>query len=146
MYFFYAVLQFNMVFQPGGRFEELSKLQDLFFSVLFETQHARKLSYYWDTKTLSMRNRIKRNKILFFHHLLSLPPSSILFQVLQEQIRLQLPCLFSEIEEFLLRNDFNEVQIFSKQQWRFLVYDAISSENEEELRRDMKNSSKICSY
>ena len=52
--------------------DKLNRLQNLFFSVLFKVQNSPSPSFLWDCKTLTMTNRILKNKLMLFHHILSL--------------------------------------------------------------------------
>ena len=123
--------------------ERLSKLQNLFFSVLFKVQHSPAPSFLWDCQTLTMSNRILKSKLMLCHHILSLPSSAVAHQVLLEQIRLRLPGLWLVIEEFIIVHKVSDVTNFSKKQWKDLINEIIMEQNKNDLISLMKKSSKI---
>ena len=81
-------------------FKRLDKLQDLFFTTLFQTQKSPGVSYYWDCKTLKMKHRILKNKLIFLHHLKTLPDHALAREVIEEQYNLRLGGLVTETEQF----------------------------------------------
>ena len=124
--------------------ERLNRLQNLFFSVLFKVQHSPSSSFLWDCKTLTMENRILKNKLMLCHHILSLPSSAVSRQILEEQISLRFPGLWLEIEDFLVSNEICDITRFSKKHWKVFVDELLSDKNKNDLIKHMKTSSKIC--
>ena len=86
---------------PKKAIKILNHLQNYFFTSLFRVPTSCPvIAYLWDTATLTVDNFIMMRKLLFYHHLLSLPDSSLAKEVVTLQKELGLG-LASECEGFL---------------------------------------------
>ena len=110
----------------------LIRLQNMFFSSLFHVPDScQLLAFLWDTGTLTVENYITMKKLIFYHHLLCLPASSLANQGLTIQKLEQLPhTLNAECEGFLdaLEITYNP-QNLTKQQWKRQVSSKIHLRN-----------------
>ena len=82
-------------------------------------------------------------KLLFLHHLTTLPEDSLAAEVLKVQDRLKLPGLAEECKEFLVRFRIPNVASYSKIQWKQFVKRQIWQMNKEEILEKMKTYKKI---
>ena len=57
---------------------------------------------YWDLNGLTMENRIMKKKLLFIHHLETLPEDSLAHEVYVIQKQYDLPGLVKECKDFLI--------------------------------------------
>ena len=80
--------------------DKLIKVQNLFLNVLLGIRNCPTPLMLWDLKILSIPLNILKSKPLLFHHISSLPESSISHQVLSLQLRLNLPSVFEDIKYF----------------------------------------------
>ena len=69
---------------------------------------------YWETGCKHIKYRILKNKLLFYHHLATLPSSSLANEIFSLQESLGLPGLISECQNFLTTNEIDEVKNYSK--------------------------------
>ena len=92
-----------------------------------------------------MKNEILKKKLMLLHHIATLSPDSIAFQVYWVQKRLELPGLLQECQEFLLEFEILDVTQYSKGQWKSIVKKNIRIRNKDDLLEIMKekNYSKI---
>merc|ERR1711942_557281 len=74
-----------------------------------------------ETGLIPMKFRILKKKLLFLHHLLTLQNPALAKEILEVQIKLKLPGLYQECENFLVTNNITRVESFSKVQWKNLV-------------------------
>ena len=88
---------------------------------------------YWETGILRMKWRILKSKLLFYHHLLSLPSNSLANEVLRVQEELELPGLVSECKAFLVQHRIPNALTFNKMQWKKMIKAKINELNEAEL-------------
>ena len=75
-------------------------------------------SLYLETGGILMSNRILLRKLLFLHHLATLPETSLAREVYDLQNQLNLPGLVSECQEFLRDHEFVAIYKYSKFQWK----------------------------
>ena len=75
----------------------------------------------WDLGLIPMHFRILKEKLLLYHHLFTLPQSSLAHQVLLQQELLHLPSLKDEVKGFLQKYEVSDLSIFSKQKWKVFV-------------------------
>ena len=90
-----------------------------------------------------MKNRILKSKLLFLHHVATLPENSLAREIFETQKNFQLPGLFTECRDFLIKSDLMNFQAYSKQQWKSCIKKCIQRENEAELREKMKTYKKL---
>ena len=102
--------------------QELDKLQLMFIrSLLTVGSGCPTPSLYMETGLIPMKFRILQKKLLFLHHLLTLQNPALAKEILEVQIKLKLPGLYQECENFLVTNNITRVESFSKVQWKNLV-------------------------
>ena len=97
----------------------------------------------WDTGCLSMEQRIAQKKLLFYHHLVSLPDDSLASQVASVQEHLGFPGLVHECKKLMKRYSLSNIRSYSKQQWKCIVRKAVLIANRNDLLEKAKNYKKI---
>ena len=116
---------------------EIENLQKQFLRVLLGAATGTPIpALYWETGTLLIKNRIMMKKLMFLHHLETLPKDSLAYEVFQVQKSLNLPGLLSECSEVLCRLNVTSMESYSKEQWRRLVKEEMYQMNKEDLIRD----------
>ena len=123
--------------------DSLTKLQNLFFNQLLAVQKCPALAMVWDLGALTIPMRILKEKLLLYHHLCSLPKSSVARKVLDIQEDLHLPNLREEIQPFLAENGIIDVLSFSKKDWKLLVKRGITEANRQFILQGMKDFKKL---
>ena len=98
---------------------------------------------YWETRGMLMKFRIMKKKLLFLHHLKTLPEHSLAAEVFKVQDRLKLPGLAKECEDFLIQFRITNVASYSKLQWKNFVKRQIFQLNKEEIIHRMQTYKKI---
>ena len=83
--------------------QELEKLQLKFYRCLMAVGSGCPIpSLYWETGGLMMKWRIIEKKLLFLHHVATLPEGSLAKEILDVQTNLSLPGLAQECQEWLI--------------------------------------------
>ena len=90
-----------------------------------------------------MSHRILLKKLLFFHHLATLPEDALARAIFDEQRRLSLPGLVQECQDFLVKFGITKVDSYTPYQWKSLVKSKISELNQCDILDDIKQSKKI---
>ena len=80
-----------------------------------------------------MKFRILKKKLLFLHHLSTLPDQSLAREIFEIQKIFEFPGLVQECRETLLKMGTTDITKFSKSQWKKIVNSYISGENEREF-------------
>ena len=83
-----------------------------------------------------MHLRILQSKLLFLHHLVTLPDESLAKEVYVVQQRLALPGLVHECQEFLVKFGITKVVKYTKTQWKTLVKAKILQMTESVIQKD----------
>ena len=113
---------------------ELEKMQNLFLrSLLAVGSGCPTAALYSETGTILIEYRILMKKLLFLHHVVSLPEGSLAREVYEVQSKLKLPGLVEECQMFLDRYRITDVASFSKMQWKKLVKVRINELNKEQI-------------
>ena len=82
--------------------ELLENLQLEFLRNLLDTPvTCPKQSLLWETGTITMNNKIKKKKLLFYHHLKQLPHQSLAWEIGDIQESLKFPGLINECKDFI---------------------------------------------
>ena len=89
-----------------------------------------------------MKFRILQKKLLFIHHLATLPGESLAKEIYEIQKIFEFPGLIQDCQETLVRMQITDISRFSKMHWKKLVKKYISGANEQELLERMKNYKK----
>ena len=125
--------------------DDLSKLQTQFYrAILAESWGCPTPSLYWDTAGLLMKNQILKKKLLFLHHLATLPEDSLAREVYEVQTRLSLPGLVDECKEMLAEFMVTDIISFTKKQWKLFIKKRIEEKNKYELLEQIKGYKKLC--
>ena len=98
---------------------------------------------YWETGTLLIKYRILFRKLMFLHHLETLPKDSLAYEVFQVQKSLNLPGLLDDCKEILCNLNLSNIQEYSKEQWKRVVKNEILSKNKEYMVKESKTFKKI---
>ena len=87
------------------------------------------MAFYFDTTVMLMENRILKKKLLFIHHLETLPANSLAHETYNIQKRFHLPGLVQECRDILL--DFGLINVcqYSKWQWKKIINQKIKEKN-----------------
>ena len=121
----------------------LIKLENLFFHNILGVQKCPSLLMSWDLGSIVMPLRILKEKLLLYHHIRSLPVSSLAHQFLLVQEKYNFPSLKDEIGEFLAEFEVSDVKKFTKVQWRNFVKDKIKQKNRTFLLEGMSKYKKL---
>ena len=102
--------------------EELDKLQLKFLRCLMAVGSGCPIPIlYSETGSLKMEFRILERKLIFLHHVATLPDTSIAKEIYNVQTQLNLPGLTQECHEFLVKFGIIHIQNYSKIQWKNLI-------------------------
>ena len=124
--------------------KKLENVQLCFYRMLFSVGAGCPISIlYWDTGGLTMKFRILKKKLMFLHHVKTLPDDSLAKEVVEAQEKFNLPGLVQECQDFLSTAGINDVTIYSKQQWKSTIGKLIKHANEVDLIDKMKTYKKL---
>ena len=98
---------------------------------------------YWDLGGIVMPLRILKEKLLLYHHISSLPVSSLAHRFLKVQVQMHFPSLKDEIKDFLSEFEVFDVLQFSKIQWKHFINSKILKKNRRYLLEGMKKYKKL---
>ena len=101
----------------------LNSMQFMFLRYLLATPKTCPIpALLWETGTLLMEHRVAMKKLTFYHHLRSLPPSALAFQISEIQSSLGLPGLVQECKELLTKYNIPDATSeYTKNRWKNLV-------------------------
>ena len=97
----------------------------------------------WDTGCLLMEHRVAKQKLLFIHHLLSLPDESLASQIARAQDTNSYPGLIKECRMLLELYNLPDPKSLSKWAWKRLVKKQICRQNEIDLSGWLKQYKKM---
>ena len=110
--------------------EELDKLHIMFLRCLFAVgSGCPKPSLFWETGSIRMKFMILQRKLLFLHHVATLPDTALAKQIYTVQTQLGLPGIAQECQDFLTKFQITKIDLFSKFQWKTFVKKHIRSMN-----------------
>ena len=98
---------------------------------------------YWDTGGMLMKYRIIKRKLLFFHHLATMSSESLAKEIFDVQKELNIPGLVSECNNILIEAGVQDVEKYSKSQWKSVVNRLCRKLNEDDLLEQMKKYKKL---
>ena len=84
-----------------------------------------------------------KRKLLLYHHITTLPSTTLAHQFLQVQEELNFPSLKDEIEEFLTEHEIVDVRKYSKEHWKDFVKEKIVQKNRIFLLEGRKKYKKL---
>ena len=127
---------------PKKALDLINSLTNSFFRTLFCSAKGNPIiMYYWDTKSLLNENFLLLRKLLFVHHLLSLPDDSLAKNIfnLKEEHEQE-----SEYKRLLEAAEIDEDPThFSKIHWKKHVSRKVHLKNEREVRSQIESSNKL---
>ena len=102
-------------------------------------------SMYWFTKTMLIQNRILLQKVLFVHHLATLPQDSLAheFFLAQKSKPNDYPGVVSEVEEFLNEHKISNIEKYNKYQFKRFIKNIIWEKYRNDVLNMMKGLKKI---
>ena len=122
------------------RVEELDKLQIMFLKCLFSVGSGCPTPLLLsETGMMSMQWRILEKKLLFLHHVSTLPDNALAKQIYQVQSKLNLPGLVRECREFLIEHHIGDTRAYTKAQWKKLIKGKIGCQNKLSILNKVKN-------
>ena len=124
--------------------QHLENLQKKFYKCLFAVgSGCPTTALYVETGGIMIKYRILMKKLMFLHHLSTLPGDTLAREIFDVQKRLNLPGLFQECQEFMIKFDITKVESFSPIQWKNLVKKKIEEMNKIDILNQMKKSKKM---
>ena len=120
--------------------DELDKLRIMFLKCLFAVGSGCPTPLLLsETGMLSMRWRVLGKKLLFLHHVSTLPDTALAKQIFQVQSKLKLPGLVSECHDFLIEHDISDISAYTKTQWKKMIKGKIRVHNKLSILDKVKN-------
>ena len=118
----------------------LDSITHNFFRSLFHSAKGNPLIlYYWDTGTLLNENFLMLKKLLFLHHIISLPDTAVAKEIYLIQREKGYPGLALETDVFLQKLGIDsDPSCFSKAAWKKEVLTKIHRKNKLDLISQMK--------
>ena len=101
------------------------------------------VNYYWQSGSLTFSNIILSKQLNFIHHLANLPDSALAKTIFDEQVRLSLPGLYKQNEEYLKKMGISNLQDLSKWQMKRKVKKFIQHKNRMELLEKVRLYKKL---
>ena len=80
-----------------------------------------------------MEHRIAQKKLMFYHHIISLPAYSLAYEIAATQVKCSYPGLMIECQELVDKYNLPEVKQCSKLQWKKEVINKVKEMNENSL-------------
>ena len=123
--------------------KQLEELQSMLLrSILNTAKSTPKALLYWDTGVLHMAYRVEEKKLLFLHHLISLPEDCLAKQFYVQQKSNNFPGLVQECQ--LIINKYSLMDITESQElptkitWKKMVQSKVNNFFEAELKSEIK--------
>ena len=128
-------------------FEVLDNLQNMFYRNLLATPRSCPIpSLLWETGGILMELRVAQKKLMFYHHLIHLPESSLAHKIAEIQKTLSYPGLMCECEEMIEEYNLPDAKHLSKTQWKKIVTKKILELNKNCLLETVKTKYKKLDY
>ena len=120
--------------------DELDKIQLMFLRCLLAVGSGCPTpALFAATGTLKMEWRILEKKLLFLHHVASLPDTDLAKEIYNVQVQLSLPGIVQECQEFLAKFQITDMSSFTKLQWKKLVKSKIRECNKSDILKHTKS-------
>ena len=100
-------------------------------------------SLYWQTGTMLPENYILYQKLLFLHHLATLPNGSLAKDFYLAQKLKKYPGIVTHCEDFLNQWNISNVELFTKYQWKKVIRDKIYHKNRDQILNWCKSYKKL---
>ena len=98
---------------------------------------------YFDLAALTVPFRILKLKLIFYHHVATLPKNSVANQMLVIQEKFKYPSLYDQLKPFFTRYGIVDIEGYSKKVWKQMVTQKISDKNREYLIEKAKSYKKL---
>ena len=132
---------------PQAAYNQLEDLQKTFYRYLFATPISTPSpALLWETGGLTVRNRINMNKVMFFHHLMSLDEHAVASRVAKVADRAGYPGLIQEYQLLCTELGLPNPGTTSKLAWKRMVKKAIFEKNKKELLDQVERNYKKLEY
>ena len=119
---------------PKGVYKKLNDLQNRFYRYLFATPSSTPIpSLLWDVGGLTMENRIKIQKLNFYHHLVSLDSEALASKITKIAEVSGYPGLIQEYKTLCLEFKLPDPHTTARQAWKRQVKRAVTEVNKNEL-------------
>ena len=100
-------------------------------------------SMFWATASMTMENRILQSKLIFMHHLATLPHGSLANEFYQIQSVNPYPSIVNECKEYLKNWNIENIEQYNKYRWKILIRKKIVEKNRLDLLSQMEGFKKI---
>ena len=132
---------------PKGVYKKLNELQNRFYRYLFATPSSTPIpALLWDVGGLTMENRIKIQKLNFYHHLVTLDAESLASKIAKTAEVSGYPGLMREYKALCAEFDLPDPHIVSKQTWKRQVKRAVIEDNKNHLLRLIRDKYEKLDY
>ena len=119
---------------PKGVYKKLNDLQNRFYRYLFATPSSTPIpSLLWDVGGLTMENRIKIQKLNFYHHLVSLETEALASKITKIAEVSGYPGLIQQYKQLCMELKLPDPHTTAKQAWKRQVKRAVTEVNKNEL-------------
>ena len=128
--------------------KKLNDLQNMFLRMLFNTAiTAPKVALFWDSGICPIEQQIEQRKLLFLHHLITLPVDSLANQFYREQRENKFPGLVTECRDLIVKYDLPDITMIgpvpSKARWSRTVKSGIREAFEAKSKLEIQKLSKL---
>ena len=125
-------------------FRILNNFFNYFFRSIFRcSSGAPKPNFYWQTGSLRVENLILQKKLVFFHHLSSLPVESLAGEVFKLQLEKNIDGLVTDCKEHILKMGNTNPKEVSKYMWKKRTRLYVTEKNKNDLLEDIKGYKKL---
>ena len=132
---------------PKGVYKKLNDLQNRFYRYLFSTPISTPIpSLLWDVGGLTMENRIKIQKLNFYHHLITLDTESVASRIAKVASVSGYPGLIQEYETLCREFNLPDPHSVSKLAWKRQVRRAITEVNKNDLLSQIRDKYEKLNY
>ena len=129
---------------PNSTLKELEDIQLRFYrSLLAVGTGCPTPMLYWETGGLLMKFRILKKKLLFIHHVATLPKNTLAKEIFDTQKRFNLPGLVQDCEAFLIHAGVTDLEDYTSTQWKKFVKHQIAKLNQDEIVNNMGKYKKV---
>ena len=127
----------------------LNNLQNMMFRYLLNTPRSTPKPFLlWELGCLSMENRIIKQKLNFFYHLVNLPDTTLAKEMVNVQISYEFPGLARECQKFITSMNLPDITNINltKLEWKKIVKKAIREKNKKDLLKEIEKLDKVKEY
>ena len=125
---------------PDVTLKQLTQLQHNFYRVCLAVGKGCPIpSLYWMTGGWLIENRILHRKLLFLHHLATLPHTNLAREIYDAQVASSLPGLATELKPILAEWGVSQLQSYTKLKWKRFMKLKLIEKNRNDLLEMIKN-------